>query len=53
VLLGGAVLLWVAGFDILYALQDEGHDRQVGLHSLPVRLCEVEGDVLDKYKFLW
>jgi 4-hydroxybenzoate polyprenyltransferase len=38
VLLGGAVLLWVAGFDILYALQDEGHDRQVGLHSLPVRL---------------
>jgi len=37
-LLGIAVLLWVAGFDILYALQDENHDRQVGLHSLPVRL---------------
>lgn len=37
-LLGVAVLLWVAGFDILYALQDESHDRQAGLHSLPVRL---------------
>lgn len=37
-LLGIAVLLWVAGFDILYALQDESHDRQAGLHSLPVRL---------------
>ncbi|ABA87576.1 menaquinone biosynthesis polyprenyltransferase, putative [Syntrophotalea carbinolica DSM 2380] len=38
VLLGVAVLLWVAGFDILYALQDESHDRRAGLHSLPVRL---------------
>jgi 4-hydroxybenzoate polyprenyltransferase len=38
VVLGFAVLLWVAGFDILYALQDESHDRQAGLHSLPVRL---------------
>jgi 4-hydroxybenzoate polyprenyltransferase len=36
--LGLAVLLWVAGFDILYALQDEDFDRQAGLFSLPVRL---------------
>uniref|UniRef100_A0A7C3ZBP4 4-hydroxybenzoate polyprenyltransferase n=1 Tax=Desulfobacca acetoxidans TaxID=60893 RepID=A0A7C3ZBP4_9BACT len=36
--LGLAVLLWVAGFDILYALQDEDFDRQAGLYSLPVRL---------------
>jgi 4-hydroxybenzoate polyprenyltransferase len=36
--LGAAVLLWVAGFDILYALQDEDFDREAGLHSLPVRL---------------
>jgi 4-hydroxybenzoate polyprenyltransferase len=32
------VLLWVAGFDILYSLQDEDFDRSVGLHSLPCRL---------------
>jgi 4-hydroxybenzoate polyprenyltransferase len=38
VVLGFAVLLWVSGFDILYALQDESHDRQAGLQSLPVRL---------------
>jgi 4-hydroxybenzoate polyprenyltransferase len=32
------VLLWVSGFDILYALQDEEFDRDAGLHSLPCRL---------------
>lgn len=32
-----AVLLWVAGFDILYALQDEAFDRSMGLYSLPSR----------------
>jgi 4-hydroxybenzoate polyprenyltransferase len=37
VVLGLAVLLWTAGFDILYALQDEEHDRRVGLQSLPAR----------------
>ncbi len=36
--LGLAVLLWVAGFDVLYALQDEDFDRQVGLFSLPASL---------------
>jgi 4-hydroxybenzoate polyprenyltransferase len=35
--LAGAVLAWVAGFDILYALQDETHDRGAGLHSIPSR----------------
>lgn len=36
--LGAAVLLWVAGFDIFYALQDVEFDRTKGLHSIPVRL---------------
>lgn len=30
-----AVLFWVAGFDILYALQDEAFDRSKGLFSIP------------------
>ncbi len=34
-LLGLAVLCWVAGFDILYALQDMDFDRRAGLHSIP------------------
>ncbi len=38
ILLGAAVLFWVAGFDILYALQDLEFDRQAGLHSIPVKL---------------
>lgn len=37
VLYGIMVLLWVSGFDILYALQDEAFDRQNGLHSVPAR----------------
>lgn len=36
-LLGIAVLFWVAGFDILYALQDVEFDRGKGLHSIPVK----------------
>ncbi len=35
--LAGAVLLWVAGFDILYALQDLEFDRRTGLSSIPAR----------------
>lgn len=36
--LAGAVLLWVAGFDILYAMQDTAVDVREGLHSMPSRL---------------
>lgn len=35
--LGGAVLLWVAGFDIIYATQDAEFDRQFGAYSVPAR----------------
>ncbi len=36
--LGVAVLFWVAGFDIFYALQDYEYDVKKGLHSVPSRL---------------
>ena len=36
--LGASVALWVAGFDVLYACQDDDFDRQRGLRSLPVLL---------------
>jgi 4-hydroxybenzoate polyprenyltransferase len=29
------VMLWVGGFDVLYACQDFEHDRRVGLNSIP------------------
>lgn len=35
--LGLGVALWMAGFDILYALADEAHDRAHGVHSVPAR----------------
>lgn len=35
VLYGLAVLLWTAGFDVIYALQDEAFDRAQGLYSMP------------------
>lgn len=37
-LLGGAVLFWVAGFDILYACQDIDFDRQAKLRSIPAAI---------------
>lgn len=36
--LGFAVLFWVAGFDIFYALQDYEYDVKAGLYSVPSRL---------------
>ncbi len=36
--LGASVMVWVAGFDIIYSLQDEDFDRSAGLHSFPVAL---------------
>ena len=38
--LGGAVALWVAGFDLFYSLFDLEHDRREGLHSWAVRFGE-------------
>jgi 4-hydroxybenzoate polyprenyltransferase len=38
--LGGAVALWVAGFDLFYSLFDLEHDREQGLHSWAVRFGE-------------
>jgi hypothetical protein len=36
--LGGAVIFWVAGFDVIYATQDYEFDKKEGLHSLAVTL---------------
>ena len=38
IVLGAAVLLWVAGFDIIYACQDIEFDAHLGLHSVPAKL---------------
>ncbi len=37
-LLAAIVVLWVAGFDVVYACQDLEFDRGQGLHSIPARL---------------
>lgn len=37
-ILSAAVLLWTAGFDIIYSCQDYQFDKSAGLFSLPVRL---------------
>ena len=33
-----AVLFWVAGFDMIYALQDEEFDKEMGLNSIPAKI---------------
>ena len=37
VYLGLAVVFWLAGFDIIYSLQDREFDGKIGLQSIPVR----------------
>jgi len=32
-----AVATWIAGFDVLYALDDRAFDRKAGIHSIPAR----------------
>lgn len=45
-LLFGAVTVWVAGFDIIYALMDLPIDREQGISSLPARFGERSARVL-------
>lgn len=37
VVLAVAIAVWVTGFDIIYACQDEDYDRAAGLFSVPAR----------------
>lgn len=43
-----AVMTWVGGFDILYALQDVSFDRAEGLHSLPAAMGERDAIALSR-----
>ncbi|ABB45085.1 4-hydroxybenzoate polyprenyltransferase-related protein [Sulfurimonas denitrificans DSM 1251] len=40
VLLSFGVMFWVAGFDLLYSLQDIDFDKEKGLHSIPSKYGE-------------
>ena len=46
--LGGAVVCWLFGFDILYALQDTEFDRAHGLRSLPAWLGNARALVVSR-----
>jgi len=37
-LFSGAVICWVSGFDIIYAMQDEDFDKSEKLHSIPAAI---------------
>lgn len=43
-----AVLFWTAGFDIIYALQDEDFDREHGLRSIPQTLGKAKALILSR-----
>ena len=49
VLLSFAVLFWVAGFDIIYSLQDVDFDRTYDLHSIPVRFGRAQALKISSY----
>ncbi len=43
------VLFWVAGFDIIYSLQDEEFDKEYKLHSIPVLIGKEKALILSKF----
>ncbi len=47
-LLSIAVVFWVAGFDMIYSLQDVEFDRKEGLHSVPAKFGERAAMLLAK-----
>jgi len=52
-LLGGAVLMWVAGFDTIYSCQDEEFDRGSGLYSIPLAALTGVGVLADLHPVYW
>jgi 4-hydroxybenzoate polyprenyltransferase len=42
------VAFWMAGFDILYALADESHDKKHGIHSVPARFGSVKACLISR-----
>ncbi|MGC6428918.1 MAG: UbiA-like polyprenyltransferase [Flavobacteriales bacterium] len=49
VLFGAAVLFWVAGFDIIYALQDDEFDKKNNLNSIPVFMGRKKAMLVSKF----
>jgi 4-hydroxybenzoate polyprenyltransferase len=47
--LAGAVLTWVAGFDLIYACQDAEFDRAAKLHSIPARFGVARALILARW----
>jgi 4-hydroxybenzoate polyprenyltransferase len=47
-MMAAAVTFWIGGFDIFYALEDEGFDRIEGLHSMIVRFGQARGILIGK-----
>ncbi|NOY23180.1 MAG: UbiA family prenyltransferase [Acidobacteria bacterium] len=45
-LLSAAVIFWVAGFDVMYSLQDVEFDRTKGLYSIPAKIGTARSLVL-------
>jgi 4-hydroxybenzoate polyprenyltransferase len=50
--LGLAIMTWIAGLDIVYALQDMDFDKRQGLHSIPVRIGEDKALLLSSISYL-
>ncbi len=52
VMLGVAVLFWVSGFDIIYALQDDEFDKSQNLNSVPAFLGRSQALLLSRFLHL-
>jgi 4-hydroxybenzoate polyprenyltransferase len=53
VFLALGVMFWVAGFDLLYSLQDIEVDKKLGLHSIPVKYGEAKTLKISQVFHVW
>lgn len=51
-LLSVAIVFWTAGFDIIYAIQDEAFDKEMGLKSIPARVGVARALLISRFCFL-
>ena len=51
-LLGLAILMWIAGLDIVYAMQDEDFDVKEGLYSVPAKYGEKKALIISAFCYV-
>jgi len=50
--LGAAIMMWIAGLDIVYSIQDQNFDKKEGLFSIPVKYGQVKAVTISTISYI-